>query len=276
MGLFDVLTNGALGSMINTIGKQMGGSGGFGGLGGLNGIGGSVGDILSQIGTQAKSTARKISQNTPGGLGGLAGAGALGALLGNVLQGDLMKSVALAGAGAVAWNFYKKWAQNQHPDQNEQSVTSQALHTDAENTQTTGWEQYKKEAAKKPVDPTAELVIRAMIYAARADGSIDELEQNRIDQVLHTMLPNEDVKEVVAVIRQEPIDPNKIAGKVHSKEQGEDVYRLSCAVIDIDHFMEHSYLDALANALNIDQATQKKLENEAEQAKKQLRASIES
>lgn len=266
--IFDVLTNGALGSVIDSITK-----GGIGGMGGAGGLGSSVGDVLSSLGQKAKQAGRDLRDNTPGGLGGLAGAGALGALLGNVLQGDLMKSVAMAGAGAVAWNFYKKWAaQHQGNAQGQGSAPNQAVSSDQQGEMPAGWG--GASAAPANVDPTAELVTRAMIYAARSDGNIDAQEQQRIEEILHTMLPNQDTSGLIQRIRVEMIDPNKIAVAVGSPEQAEDVYRLSCSVIDIDHFMEEGYLQALAKSLGINDTKKKQLEAEATQAKQQLRASI--
>lgn len=43
-------------------------------------------------------------------------------------------------------------------------------------------------------------------------------------------------------------------------------------IVDIDHFMERSYLDALAAALKISEVRKGQLEEEARQAKAQLAA----
>ena len=49
----------------------------------------------------------------------------------------------------------------------------------------------------------------------------------------------------------EPLDPARIAQGVRTPEEALELYALSCAVIDVDHFMERGYLDALAEALRI-------------------------
>jgi len=224
--------------------------------------GGSLGSVLSSLTNQAKSAAANIKNNTPGGLPGLAGAGAIGALLGNVLGGDLMKNVALAGAGAVAWNFYKKWAANQQSAQTEEPAPAESVPA--------GWSNVLSPAPARGLDPTAELVLRAITYAARADGSIDATEQDRMEKVMDAMLPGQDVSGAMARLRDESIDPGRIAASVRSPEQAQDVYRLSCAVIDVDHFMETSYLEALAKSLSINAAQKSQLEAEAEQARRQL------
>ncbi len=253
MSIFDVLTNGSLGSVLDSLSNQAGG----------------FGSVLNELGRKAKSAAGNIADSTPGGLGGLAGAGALGALFGNVLQGDLMKSVALAGAGAVAWNFYKKWAQQQAGGGAAQP--QQVAGSQERPPMPAGW---GDSTPALNIDPTAELAIRSMIYAARADGNIDADEQARIDAVVKNMLPGQDANGAIQRIRSEVIDPNKIAVAVASPEQAEDVYRLSCAVIDIDHFMEHSYTQALAQALGLSPSKKQELEKEADTARRSLMASV--
>lgn len=243
MSLFDIMKNADFGSMLNTIAGQ------------------------------AKGMAGNLQRTAPGGMGGLLGAGALGAVLGNIMSSDVVKGVAMAGAGAMAWNFYKKWAA--------QNLGGQAQDTQAAtnmgNSQA-GHEVFpfpqSEPARTAPVDPVGELVIRSMTYAAKADGTIDATERQRMQQVLGNLLPGQNVDAVIDSIGKEPLDPQKIAAEVSSPEQAEDVFRLSCAAIDVDHFMETSYLDALAKALGIDEAKKLELEKEADIARRQLMSAI--
>lgn len=269
MNIFDVLTNGSLGSVLDSM---MGGGRAPGGKGMMGDLGSTVGSVLDSLGKTAKSAANTIGNATPGGLGGLAGAGALGAILSGVLKGDMMKSLAMAGAGAVAWNFYKKWAGQQN-----QAQAGSAPYNAVEAGSIPGFGDSAPAQAlpEKSLDPTATLILRSMVYAARADGTIDDTERKRIEAIVGNMLPGENAAQALEVLRSETIDPAKIARSVSSPEQAEDVYRLSCSVIDIDHFMETSYLQALATALAIDPATKRRLEGEAEQARQQLNALVQ-
>ena len=102
--------------------------------------------------------------------------------------------------------------------------------------------------APAELDPTARLLLRAMVFAARADGHIDATEQDRISKVAAQMAPGQDTNALLGQLLNAPIDPAALAAEIRSAEQGEDLYRLSCMIVDIDHFMERSYLDALAAA----------------------------
>lgn len=226
-------------------------------------------DMLTQ---QARGVGRNIQQNTPGGLGGLLGAGALGAVLGNVMNSNLVKGVAMAGASAVAYNFYKKWVESQsgaaqaaQPDQQMRKLKNQFG---------PGFDSTADSGAPATLDPTAELVARAMNYAARADGNIDEVERQRMREILKNILPGKNVETVIDAISSEPINPERVAASTISADQAEDVYRLSCATIDVDQYMEKSYLEALAKSLGISQNRKGELEAEANMARQHLMNSL--
>lgn len=221
----------------------------------------SLTSTLGNLFNQAKNTASQAVSNAPGGVGGLLGAGALGAILGQTLSSDLMKNVALVGAGAVAWNFYQKWSQSKN---GQPAAPAQP--------QANPW------ASNTPMtmefDQTSMLIMRAMIYSARSDGNIDAQELQRIETILKNMLPNSNVQPQLDAITKETLDPHTIAQNMQSPEQAEDIYRLSCIVIDIDHFMERSYLDALGSALGLTKERCLQLEEESNTSKKQLAASV--
>ena len=205
----------------------------------------NIGETLGSLMDTAKEQASGLTKAAPGGVGGLVGAGALGALLGSFMSKGALQNAALVGAGAVAWNFYQKWSQSQKEGQ---------------------------AVAPAELDPTARLLLRAMVFAARADGHIDATEQDRISKVVAQMAPGQDTNALLGQLLNAPIDPAALAAEIRSAEQGEDLYRLSCMIVDIDHFMERSYLDALAAALKISEARKGQLEEEARQAKAQLAA----
>lgn len=228
--------------------------------------------ILNTIGTQARGAASDIKNATPGGLGGLLGAGALGTILGNIMPGNAAKGIALAGLSAVAYNFYKKWTEGQNAAEPEQGF-SHNQPRQSKNQFGPGFDSNSGSTAAT-LDPTAELIVRAMNYAARADGNIDAIERQRMREILKTILPGQNVDKAIDSVSNETIDPSRIADGVISADQAEDVYRLSCATIDPDQFMETSYLEALAKALGISSNRKKELDSEAAAARQHLMNSL--
>ena len=212
---------------------------------------------------KAKSTASDIASSAPGGMGGLLGAGALGALIGSFASKSVLKDAALVGAGAVAWNFYQKWS-NSRAEQQAPAASSPSFPAPS------APQTVQPVPTAPQLDETAVLLLRAMVYTARADGHIDAVEQGRISRLVEQMFPGRDVTSLTAGLMNEPINPALLAAGVRSPEQGEDLYRLSCLIVDVDHFMERSYLDALAAALSIAPERKAVLEEEAVRAGQQL------
>lgn len=215
---------------------------------------------------KAKSTASDIASSAPGGMGGLLGAGALGALIGSFASKSVLKDAALVGVGAVAWNFYQKWSSARA----QQQAAPQPSFPAPSAPQSVQTAQSAQSVQGAPLDETAVLLLRAMIYTARADGHIDAAEQTRISRLVEQMFPNRDAAALTGSFMNEPINPSLLAAGVHSSEQAEDLYRLSCLIVDVDHFMERSYLDALAAALSLAPERRAALEEEAARAGQQL------
>ena len=55
-----------------------------------------------------------------------------------------------------------------------------------------------------------------------------------------------------------------------NEEEALELYFLSCAAIDVDHFMERSYLNALGDALKIPQDVREGIEKDIQQQKQTL------
>lgn len=247
----------------------------------------AAGGVLSDLGGMGRSVMDSLGKNN---MGGMLGAGAVGGLLGALLgkggrdlAGTALTLGGTAVAGTLAWNFYKKWAAQNGNGQ----TASPAGHdpapaapdkwgTPPASSAPAGWNfgvasrpaPAASSAAQSADDGTAELLLEAMVFAARADGHVDDTERGRINDAVRHMFPDQDVASMLDPLMERPIDPRALAGRVQSPEQARDLYRLSCAIIDTDQFMERSYLNGLAEALGIGADERERIEAEVAQAKR--------
>ncbi|MFK8066637.1 MAG: DUF533 domain-containing protein [Gammaproteobacteria bacterium] len=107
---------------------------------------------------------------------------------------------------------------------------------------------------KENVQPTqdqeqqAEVMLRAMISAAKADGDIDAEEQQKIGEHLDDVTQDE-----LDLVRSIMREPNDLQGLVRSIPNGmeQQAYFMSLLAIDLDSQKEANYLDQLAKGLNI-------------------------
>ena len=164
-------------------------SNGLGGLGGLGDkLNGALGGQQKADAPSGQGTGNALGDmvKSAGGLGGLLGSAALGGLLGTLMSGKTARKVAkgalmvggTAAVGALAWKFYQKWSgangaapqgQPAEPAPSAQSAPS-------------GWPAELQQTPPPAVsaDQTALLLLEAMVFAARADGHIDDKERANI------------------------------------------------------------------------------------------------
>lgn len=205
------------GGMADVLGGLLGGGGQQQQQGGLGGLGDLLGNLTG--GNQ-----KQVQQG--GGMGDL-----LGGLLGGGQSGGMGGA---GGLGGLLGGALTKYVQNQN------SEAPNPGHDDCDHLPM-GVDQ--KEAADQ-----ATLIIRAMINAAKSDGSIDEAEQEKIIGKLG------DVTQAEAdFVRNEFRQPLDVKAFIQSIPRGmeQQIYTVSLMAIDLDHNKEATYLDELARGLNI-------------------------
>ena len=203
--------------------------------------------LLGQNGSSSSSSGEQGLSKllVPGALGGLAGL-----LLANKSSRKLLSkygtSALLVGGGAVAgsvlWNKYKDKVRAAHQDEPQFGAQS------------------------TPLDVRTERLILALVFAAKSDGHIDAKERAAIEQQLREA----GVEEQGRAFIEQALDPQRLAQGIRNEEEALEIYFLSCAAIDIDHFMERSYLNALGDALKIPQDVRDGIEQDLKQQKQAL------
>ena len=212
---------------------------------------GWLNQLQSLLGQKTASSGEQGLSNllVPGALGGLAGL-----LVANKSSRKLLAKYGtgalLAGGGAIAgtvlWNKYKDRVRTAHKDE----------------------PQYGEHTS--PLDLRTERLILALVFAAKSDGHIDHKERSAIEQQLREAGVEEKGRALVTQAIEQPLDPQRLAQSVKNEEEALELYFLSCAAIDIDHFMERSYLNALGDALKIPQDVREGIEQDIREQKQAL------
>lgn len=212
------------------------------------GSGGSLSDTLSRA--LGGRTGQGMTGHSAGGLGGLldslsgksGSGGGLGGMLGGLLGG--------AAAGGAAGSLAQKGAQ---PSNN---ATFGELFNDS-----------IANGGEPTTAPTAEqnalagLMLRAMIQAAKSDGTIDDAEKQRLLGHVGDDLDDDErafIREQMAA----PVDAKALAAEVPDGMQSQ-VYLMSLLAIDFDSEAEARYLNDLAVAMDLDRATVNRIHDEA-------------
>jgi uncharacterized membrane protein YebE (DUF533 family) len=217
------------GGLGDVLSGMLGGGGGAGGLGGL------LGNVLGEAG-------RAVGGNKNlalGGLGALAGAllGGGGKSMGGALGGGLM-----ALLGAMAFNALKGSGQ---------SSGNVPL----------GLMEPQTEADREELENRSELVLKAMINAAKADGKIDEGEAHRIVGKLQEAGADAEGQRYVLELMRRPMETETLiaAGQGHPNLSAE-LYAASLMAIEVDTPAEKAYLANLASGLGLAPAVTRRIE----------------
>ena len=106
--------------------------------------------------------------------------------------------------------------------------------------------------ATDTMEANARLMIRAMIQAAKADGEIDAEERAKIME--HLKDAGKEERGFIEAELAAPVDPMALARDT-SEQMGAQVYAAALMTVRIDKVSEAQYLDNLANALGLSDAT---------------------
>ncbi|TWI34316.1 DUF533 domain-containing protein [Paracoccus sulfuroxidans] len=236
--------SGGLGDVLGQVlGGRSAGAGSGARYGGPNSRGaqGGLGGILDDL---TSSRVPQSGQRSGGALGGILGgaaAGGLGGILGDLLGGGSQAQAqtrpGTSSGGGLA----------QRDSQPSNDASFGELFNDSV---TTGKE---PEVAPTPEqNALAGLFLKAMIQAAKSDGTIDEAEKARLMEAFGDI--DEEDRAFIREQMAAPVDAKALAAET-PKEAGPQLYLMSLMAIDFDNEREAQYLHTLAEALGLDRDT---------------------
>ena len=212
-----------------------------------------TGSLLSGLAEMAKSMFGGAGQG--GRSGNLLAVGGLGALAGALLGGDgsAAKGALSGGTMALLGSLALEALRGlRHQSTDDASATVPAdlplgLRTPA-NT-----------AEENELESKAMVILQAMINAAKADGRIDAVEQQRILGKLEEAGADTAVREFVRAEMARPLDLKALLHEVSSPQMAAEVYAASLLAIEVDTPAERDYLSQLAQGLGLDEGVVQRL-----------------
>jgi uncharacterized membrane protein YebE (DUF533 family) len=109
------------------------------------------------------------------------------------------------------------------------------------------------------LESKAMVILRAMINAAKADGQIDDAEQQRILGRLAEADTTATVQEFVRAEMGQPLDLKALLREVPNLQMAAEVYAASLLAIEVDTPAERDYLRQLAQSLGLDEGAVQRL-----------------
>ena len=205
----------------------------------MSSAGGGIQDLLGTLMGAGQSMKQRVG-------GDNLAAGGIGALLGALMGGSnstTMNSLGGSMMGLLGMMAYK--------------AISGAM---SGNSGVTSSQQYVQPSAQQQ-NVDAEIILTAMIDAAKADGQVDSAELSRImDTMKSSGIGQEGMNYVIAKL-QGPMETAKIVAAVNGRpDLAAQVYSASLMAIDVDTDAEKMYLDKLAKAMGLSPAVVRNIE----------------
>ena len=250
-GIGDLL-GGLLGGSASAGGSQAGGGGlgdllggmlGGGGSAGASGGMGGLGDLLGG-GAIGSSPSPRPTSPSGGGIGDLLG-GLLGGGAGSSSSAAPSSggSAGMAILATIAMAALKNWT-----DKRREQAAAGGM---------PGFAPDEVEAMASP--ETEQLVLRAMISAAKADGELAEDEIQRIVGKIGADGLSEDERQFIISELRQPLDLAGLVRDVPNAAVAAEVYAASLLAIELDTPAEMAYMRQLAQALQLDGDTVSRL-----------------
>lgn len=167
----------------------------------------------------------------------------LGTGAGRRVTGSALKIGSLAAIGGLGWKAYQNWL-----DQKESAA-----------------EEVKEMAENAKIIPISDLdendanirsqiLLKAMISAAKADGHIDTKEITAIKEQIKKLNLSSEVANLLEDEINKPLDVKDIAKLAENSAIAAEIYLVSAVVTDRENSMEKAYLKELAKAMKLPDA----------------------
>jgi len=256
--------DGGIGDILNQLGGASSG-----------GSGGGLGDLLNSLGRgNSAPPPQPAPTQHPAPSGGSAG-GSGGGLLGSLINmaGAAMKSgpggsnnplvtgglAALAGALFGGGKGSMKGALGSTALAIIGSMALKALTggggtPDSRSQLMAGLRAPENEQEAREVENIAELTVRAMLNAAKADGRIDREEISAIVGKASEDGLTAEEREFISAEIKKPMETDALVARVPNEQVAAQVYAASLLAIEVDTDAERNYLSDLASRLGLDQA----------------------
>jgi len=204
------------------------------------------------LGSQADESAGGASR--AGNFGGLAGGALAGGLLGLLAGTETGRKIGktalvyggTAALGGLAYKAWRDWKSGKPAPDPLTSTAARAAPPPAPPAGSAFLPQPGQEA-----DLTRAL-LRAMIGAAKADGRIDAMEQQRIFQQVNELGADAEMRSFVMEQLAQPLDLDAIVSSASCPESAAEIYAASLIAVDPSGAVEKGYLAMLAARLKLD------------------------
>lgn len=164
----------------------------------------------------------------------------LGTGAGRKVTSTALKMGSVAAVGGIAWKVWQNYSQQQVADK-----TSSAK--DPSDTKLLSIDKLEGDTANE----RSEILIKAMLAAAKADGKIDEEETQEIKAQIQRLGLDHSIEDLMHSGVVTPLSAKSVAKLAHNMNIAIEIYLVSVLMTSTENVQEQRYMASLAKALEL-------------------------
>lgn len=186
---------------------------------------------------------------------GAMAAGVLALLLGTKggrrLSGSALKIGSLAAIGGLGYKAYQNWVADKNATEQEYKEIAQDIGKDnASNGTLINFDKLDD----KETENRSQVLLKAMIAAAKADGHVNSKEVITIEEQITKLGLGDDTASLIQKEIAKPLDVKEVAALANDQAMAAEIYLVSAVICNRENTMEREYLENLATEMGLPDA----------------------
>ncbi len=186
---------------------------------------------------------------------GAMAAGVLALLLGTKggrrLSGSALKVGSLAAIGGIGYKAYQNWMAEKNATEQEYKDMAQDIGKD--NASEGTLVNFDK-LDDKETENRSQILLKAMIAAAKADGHVNSKEVIAIEEQITKLGLGDDTASLIQEEIAKPLDVKEVAALANDQAMAAEIYLVSAVISNRENSMEREYLENLATEMGLPNA----------------------
>jgi len=194
---------------------------------------------------------------------GAMAAGVLALLLGTKggrkLSGSALKLGSLAAIGGMGYTAYQKWvAEKSATEKQYKDMAEDIGKSNANDGTLVNFDKLDE----KESENRSQVLLKAMIAAAKADGHVNSKEVIAIEEQITKLGLGDDTASLIQEEIAKPLDVKEVAALANGDQaMAAEIYLVSAVISNRENSMERDYLESLAEELGLPDALVAELQN---------------
>ncbi len=167
------------------------------------------------------------------------------------VTGSALKVGSLAAIGGIGYKAYQNWVAEKNATEKQYKDMAEDIGRD--NASDSTLVNFDK-LDDKDAENRSQILLKAMIAAAKADGHVNSKEVIAIEEQITKLGLGDDTAALIQDEIAKPLDVNEVAALANDQAMAAEIYLVSAVICNRENSMEREYLESLAEEMGLPDA----------------------